>query len=145
VTTRKPYILLAEDDEDDQQLLKEVLVSQLPEVDLVIVPDGSDVIDFLKDCTNDGLPLLVLLDFQMPKMGAEETLKFLCGDHRYDTLPKMVWSTSNRPEDVHASTKWGATHYFIKPYSMDGYSHVVNRILDTARFHLSMFPWPYSS
>lgn len=136
----KPYILLAEDDEDDQDLLKEVLTTELPEVDLVIVNDGADVIEYLRSCPNDGLPLLILLDFKMPRMGAEETLKFLCADFRYATLPKMVWSTSNRPEDVHASIQWGATHYFIKPYSMDGYSHIVKRILDTARFHLRMLP-----
>jgi len=138
--TPKPYILLAEDDEDDQQLLKEVLDTHLPSVDLVVLPDGSDVIDFLQACPNDRLPLLVLLDFNMPKMSAEATLQFLCGNRRYDTLPKMVWSTSNRPEDVHASIKWGATHYFIKPYDMHGYSHIVERIVDTARFHLSMIP-----
>ena len=138
--SRKPYILLAEDDEDDQELLREVLAAELPEVDLLIVSDGSDVVEYLKNCHKDELPLLILLDFNMPRMGAESTLKFLCGDFRYDTLPKMVWSTSNRAEDVHVSTRWGATHYFIKPYSMDGYSQIVKRILDTARFHLSMRP-----
>jgi len=136
----KPYVLLAEDDEDDQQYLKEVFVSRLDMVDLVNVSDGSDVMDFLQNCPDDRLPLLILLDFKLPKMTAGDTLQSLAANRRYDTIPKMVWSTSNRPEYVHECMEWGATHYFLKPSSMDEFSHIFVRIVETIKFQLSMLP-----
>ena len=140
MTPSKPYVLLAEDDEDDQQYLKEVFASQLDMVDLIVVNDGSDVMDFLQTCRDDQLPLLILLDYKMPKMTAAETLQFLAANRRFATIPKMVWSTSNRPEYVHECMEWGATHYFLKPSSMDECSHIFTRILDTIKFQLSMLP-----
>ncbi len=136
----KPYILLAEDDEDDQEFLKEALASHLETVDLVAVTSGSDMIEYLETCTDDQLPLMILLDFQMPKMTGAATLQSLATDRRYTRIPKMVWSTSNRPEYVDACMEWGATHYFLKPSSMSEFSHIVGRIVDTVKFHLSMLP-----
>lgn len=136
----KPYVLLAEDDEDDQQYLEEIFASRLDMVDLVLVSDGSDVIDFLQTCPNDQLPLLILLDFKMPKTTAAATLQFLAATRRYATIPKMVWSTSNQPEYVHECMEWGATHYFLKPSTMDEFSHIFDRIVDTVKFQLSMLP-----
>jgi CheY-like chemotaxis protein len=136
----KQYVLVADDDQDDQQFLKEIFMSHLEEVELVTLPDGSEIIDFLENCLDEKLPLLILLDFKMPRLTAAQTLQSLAGNRRYATIPKMVWSTSNRPEYVHDCMQWGATHYFLKPSSMDEFSHIVVRIVETVKFHLSTLP-----
>src|ERR1700748_2261743 len=136
----KPYVLLADDDEDDQDFLREIFASRLEDVELIAVTDGTDVVEYLQSCPDDQLPLLILLDFKMPKMTGADTLQSLSAERRYATIPKMVWSTSNRPEYVHDCMQWGATHYFLKPSSMSEFSHIVVRIVDTVKFHLSTLP-----
>lgn len=124
----KPYILLADDDEDDQRFLQEIFTSRCETVGVVAFTDGYDVIEYLQACPDDQLPILILLDFKMPKMTAAATLQFLSTEPRYAAIPKMVWSTSNRPEYVLECMKWGATQYFLKPSSMDEFGHIVGQI-----------------
>jgi CheY-like chemotaxis protein len=138
--SNKPYVLFADDDVEDQEYIKEIFASHLDMVDLVTVDDGPAVIALLQSCPNDHLPLMILLDFKMPKMTAAATLQFLSTERRYLTIPKVVWSTSNNPEHVHDCLQWGATHYFLKPSTMNESSHIASRIIETVKFQLSMLP-----
>src|ERR1700724_1560271 len=95
-----PYILLADDDPDDQELLVLALLKELPSIGVEYINNGDRVIDWLEACAPADLPALILLDYKMPVFTAPEVLEHLAADHRYASMPKFVWSTSARTDHI---------------------------------------------
>lgn len=77
--------------------------------------DGREALSEITDRLDGELPCCVILDYKMPYLSAAEVLEALARDERYSQIPKMVWSTSNREEDVSRCLKAGARQYFVKP------------------------------
>jgi CheY-like chemotaxis protein len=110
-----PNILIADDDPEDQELLKEALLEQSPDTSLQVVGNGQEVLSYLSACADVDLPCLLVLDFKMPVFNAAEVLERLQKDARYRPIPKVVWSTSNQPEYINSCLEKGAAEYFTKP------------------------------
>ncbi|HEY4064985.1 MAG TPA: response regulator [Puia sp.] len=125
----KAYILLAEDDNEDQDLLKEELLQLDPSVSVESVWNGQEALDFLNACSAGSLPCLLLLDYKMPMLNASEVLERLKGDPRYASMPKLVWSTSNQPEYIDICRERGAADYLVKPNSHSELSKLARRVL----------------
>lgn len=134
----KPYILVAEDDPDDQHLIYKAVTSSKFDINIICRNDGSELIDFLQTCPNDDLPALIVLDYQMPRMSGPEVLQYLFESHRYTQIPKIIWSTSNRPEYVDDCIRWGATNYFLKPSTVEQFDNMMAWIVQTINFQQSM-------
>jgi CheY-like chemotaxis protein len=128
-----PYILLADDDPDDREALMHPFVEQNPNVSVVVVDDGLELLHFLEHCPDDGLPVLILMDYKMPILTAAEILEKLAGDNRYTEIPKLVWSTSDRAEYVDRCLQHGAVAYFAKPSSLAELAKIVERMTLTFR------------
>lgn len=112
-----PYILIGDDDADDQEFLAESFLSLQPEAELRFFNDGSEIIAFLDQSATDQLPVFILLDYKMPIVSAPEVLMAIQKDPRYQGIPKIVWSTSDNPEFTEKCYKYGAKRYFAKPSS----------------------------
>lgn len=125
----KTIILLADDDSEDQELLKESLLEQEPAALINVVWNGQEALAYLNECPEDSLPQLLILDFQMPLLTAVEVLGQLRQNTRYDAIHKVVWSTSNRPEHIKKCLENGAVRYFQKPNSQDELSTLAGSIL----------------
>jgi CheY-like chemotaxis protein len=125
----KAYILLAEDDNEDQDLLKEELLQLDPSLSVESVWNGQEALDFLNACSAGSLPCLLLLDYKMPMLNASEVLERLKGDPRYASMPKLVWSTSNQPEYIDICRERGAADYLVKPNSHSELSKLARRVL----------------
>jgi CheY-like chemotaxis protein len=123
-----PYILLAEDDPDDRDLLTGELERQNIFVIVRIVNDGAELLSFLADCTSNDLPALILLDYNMPKLTAADVLKELSNRSRYKAIPKWVWSASDRALDIEESHQSGAPNYFVKPQTSAELEAIVRKI-----------------
>jgi CheY-like chemotaxis protein len=128
-----PYVLLADDDPDDREALIHPFVQQNPNVRVVVVGDGQELLHFLESCPGDALPALILMDYKMPILTAAEILEKLAGDDRYTEIPKLVWSTSDRAEYVDRCMRHGATAYFAKPSSLAELANIVERMTRTFR------------
>jgi CheY-like chemotaxis protein len=115
---RLPYILVADDDPDDQQLFAELFLEQNPNAKIIFVNDGQEALTYLEGCDPDGLPLLIMLDYKMPVLTGADVLIIIEKDTRYQHIPKIVWSTSNRPEYAGRCFQHGAEQYFTKPNDM---------------------------
>jgi CheY-like chemotaxis protein len=122
-----PYILLADDDPDDREALIHPFVQQNPNVRVVVMGDGQELLHFLERCPVDALPALILMDYKMPILTAAEVLEKLAGDDRYTEIPKLVWSTSDRAEYVDRCMRHGAVAYFAKPSSLAELANIVDR------------------
>lgn len=109
------FILLADDDQEDLDLLSEVILQLDNTTKLHTVNSGNRVIEFLQKTGDDDLPSLIVLDYNMPNMNGAEVLEQLCKDPRYQGIPKIVWSTSNNSSYIRECLEKGATSYLVKP------------------------------
>lgn len=112
---RDMNILLADDDTEDQEILKEAILKLQPAASFITAANGREAYDYLKNCGISSLPALIILDFKMPLMSAVDILSRLDADDRYATVPKVVWSTSTLPQDIARCRQSGASEYFVKP------------------------------
>ncbi|MEI9908308.1 MAG: response regulator [Bacteroidota bacterium] len=90
-------ILIAEDDLDDQELLKEIFASIDDSFLLLFADNGSQVMTLLDESDDKNLPCLIILDYNMPGSNGAEILKELKPNSRYNAIPKIIWSTSKSP------------------------------------------------
>ena len=96
----KHYILYAEDDQDDFVFLKNAIEQINPEINLVNVESGYDLIRFLQDRDAGSFPSLIIMDLKMPMLDGQETLDLLKLDDRLKSIPVVLFSGSTNPKDI---------------------------------------------
>jgi CheY-like chemotaxis protein len=128
-TTHKLHIkklIIADDDHDDQILLRETLDDYEYPPEIEMVSDGCQLIEALQ---KNPLPDLVLLDLNMPNKSGIECLLELRSSSRYDKLPIVVLSTSKDPHDIEACFNSGANLFFSKPYTFKELKSLMHSVL----------------
>jgi CheY-like chemotaxis protein len=123
------YILLGEDDIDDEELLKEVVSRIDPSYTLEFVNNGRNVINRLQEMEKCGMPSLIVLDYNMPTLNGAEILQELKRLKRFDAVPKVIWSTSDSNTYRTICLELGARDYVIKPSNMQGLTEVARYML----------------
>jgi CheY-like chemotaxis protein len=119
-------LIIADDDHDDQILLRETMEDfQNPPL-IEVVSNGCQLIAAL---LNDVLPDLVLLDLNMPNKNGIECLLEIRANPQYEKLPVVVLSTSKDPHDIEACFNSGATLFFSKPYTFKELKTLVHAML----------------
>ncbi|MBN8851913.1 MAG: hypothetical protein BGO55_25765 [Sphingobacteriales bacterium 50-39] len=113
--SKKRIILIADDDSDDVEILTEVFNQLDDHMSIHTVQNGGQVFRYLAGLADDDLPCVMVLDYKMPILNAAEVLEKIRNDERYSRIPKVVWSTSGRQEDMNRCLDAGAKEYFIKP------------------------------
>jgi len=125
-------ILLVEDDQADQKLIKVSLESQLVANDLYIVNTGEEGMDFLHQRGDYSSvvprPDLILLDLNMPGMGGKEFLKRIKDDKKLKQIPVVIVTTSDLEKDIIDSYNLQASGYVRKPVTLDGFKEVMKKI-----------------
>src|SRR5687768_11092727 len=94
-----PYILLAEDNPDDERLTLRALRRVAPHVHVHVVRDGQEAADLLLGDKHEPRPHLVLLDIQMPKLTGLEVLALLRDAEHCKSLP-VVLTSSDEESDI---------------------------------------------
>lgn len=123
-------VLIGEDDLDDQELLKEIFSSVDGSFVLVFASNGSQVLSYLNENPGE-LPCLIILDYNMPGLNGAEILKELKISNRYNSVPKIIWSTSKSGTYKDICLQLGANDYLVKPSN-------VNDLVDICRYMLSV-------
>jgi len=126
-----PYLLLVDDDSDDRELFTEAFMKQNPGFAVEHASSGKAVLQFLANATE--LPVVLVLDYQMPDMNGPEVLQFLAASQRYKDVVKVMWSTSRRVKDMEDCKKLGASYYLVKPgdnQELDNMIRQMTAILD---------------
>ncbi|MGF1933698.1 MULTISPECIES: response regulator [unclassified Nostoc] len=126
---------MADDDEDDGILVREALAqSQLP-IELYIVSNGEELMDYLyhrgryANNSNSPHPDLILLDLNMPRKNGLEALKEIKTDPQLRRIPVVVLSTSRREEDIYNTYNLGANSFIIKPVSFASLVEVIKTLV----------------
>jgi CheY-like chemotaxis protein len=113
----EPYIIIAEDDEDDVLFLKDELSHLCPKIDCLHFSDGGKAVDYLNACPEDNHPRLIVIDYNMPFVSGADLLEFLRSQDRFKPIIKAVWTSSPRLDEHLQCLALGADLFFVKPSS----------------------------
>ena len=109
------FILFGEDDLDDEELLKELFSSVDDSFKLTFINNGRLLIEYLDTLSDNQLPCLLILDYNMPELNGADILENLKTRDRYADIPKIIWSTSGTETYRKKCLDLGAADYVIKP------------------------------
>lgn len=124
-TAQPVTIVMVDDDQDDRDLAAHTF-SRSPLVkDLIGVPDGTDFLAFLRErgiydhVRMRDMPVLILLDLQMPGMSGFEVLKKLRYDEVMLDVPIVVLSSLDSDQRILQAFHLGADGYLTKPLNLE--------------------------
>ena len=123
------FILLGEDDADDQEMLKEVFSSIDTTFVLFFVNNGKEVLSALEKLKDEQMPCLIVLDYNMPGLNGADILRELGTNERYKNIPKVVWSTAVSEKFKRLCMELGAVDYVVKPNNVTGLEEVARYML----------------
>jgi len=93
-------ILWADDDADDLQMMREILLKSNKAFDLIEVHNGKQALDYLQTAQETkSLPCLIILDINMPVLDGKETLSIIKRTEAYKHIPVVVFTTSESDLD----------------------------------------------
>lgn len=128
------FILLVEDNQDDELLTIRALKKHQILNPVVVARDGAEALDFLfgtgahagRDLTQ--LPEVMLLDLKLPKVNGLEVLQRVRAEERTRLLPVVVLTTSTEERDRVESYKLGANSFVRKPVDFEQFSEAVREL-----------------
>lgn len=111
------YILLVEDNPNDEALTIRALRKNGIANDIVVARDGAEAIEHIFAVSGtETTPLgLVLLDLKLPKSEGLEVLRRIRANERTAVTPVVILTSSNEDQDVLAGYVCGANAYVRKP------------------------------
>ena len=128
--TSEYTIILADDDLDDQLILREIFSMHSDTVKILNVLDGEETLQLLDRLQHKNiLPCLIILDINMPKMNGRQTLIRLRQDERLQSIPVVLFSTSNNAADKAFAMSHGA-NYVTKPFTYKNMEVVVKDFIN---------------
>jgi CheY-like chemotaxis protein len=129
---QKFVIVVADDDVDDQDLMKKGLKDCKVEVEVVPVYNGLQLMDYLlkrdKFKKTGGIPDLILLDLNMPLMDGFEVLKEIKSNKSLNEIPVYVITTSRSKDDRTRATEMGASGFYSKGASSKDIRRIMSEI-----------------
>ncbi len=129
-------LLYAEDDPEDQMLMKEALEQAGITDQLKIVEDGESLINYLYNKGNyydsyaNPSPDLILLDLNLPKKDGRKVLKEIKQDPELKKIPVIAMTTSCDGDDIQNTYVFGANSYIKKPVGFQSLVEVMRSLKD---------------
>ena len=92
---KKNTILWADDDADDLQMMREILLKNNRDYSIMEVRNGKAALEYLDKAKDTAtLPCLIILDINMPILDGKETLSIIKRSEDYKAIPVVVFTTS---------------------------------------------------
>ncbi len=131
---KKKYILLVEDNPDDEELIIMALQHSKIVNEVVVVHDGVEALEHLfgrgpsSDLGMNELPQVILLDLKMPRLGGLDVLKRIRSEQRTQLLPVVILTSSSEEEDILSSYRLGANSYVRKPIEFRRFAEAIQQL-----------------
>jgi len=128
------HILIVEDDEDDQILIREAFAENFISNPIFFVNNGDEMLQFLSSRKNSRdkkkmpLPGLILLDLNLPGKDGREALADVKSDPDLRRIPIIIFTTSKAEEDIIKSYDLGVAGFITKPVTFQGLMKIVQVI-----------------
>ena len=124
-----PTILVVDDDEDDQYLIK-MAFKKIGVTDPIhLVSDGVEAIEYMMgegkfaDRKKYAYPTFILSDLKMPRKDGFAVLEFLKSNPEWAVIPTIIFSGSSDLDDIKKAYMLGASSYHVKPRTHGALMH----------------------
>ena len=124
---KSTHILFSDDDTDDALLFTQAADLMKSSILLSFAEDGEQLMRYL---SKESLPDMIFLDLNMPVKNGIECLKEIRNDKKLDTLPVIVYTTSDNPRDIDACYDLKANLYVVKPTSFESIIKTLKKIIN---------------
>lgn len=133
-------LLLVDDDRVERSLIVDAL-GGFDDVDVVVVGDGRQALDYLRRNGPDSLeaPSVVFLDLGMPNVNGFEVLREFQKQAGANRVPIVVFTSSIYEADVYLSYQFGANAFVVKP-AEPGRLQEIARIAAEFWLHSNVLP-----
>ena len=121
-------VLLIEDNPDHAEFALRAFRNSESPMEVVWVKDGQEALELLQ--SGECRPDLILLDVNLARVHGHEVLRRVKSDPKLRTIPVVMLSTSDRPQDVGESYRAGANSYVNKPVSFQDLVQRVTSVKD---------------
>jgi CheY-like chemotaxis protein len=129
-------ILVVEDNDEDFDMLQMTFRSTAIPNPLYRCSEGEEALDFLHqtgryaDVEAAPRPGLILLDLNLAGLDGRQVLEHLKGDVYLQSIPVIVFSTSDNPKDVQSAYAHGASGYLLKPVDLSRFERMIQLFKD---------------
>ena len=126
-------ILLVEDDPGHARLIERNLRRAHISNEIVTLGDGQQAVDYLfKEHTYAGtahaLPLLLLLDLNLPRLDGYQVLTRLKVDARTRHIPVIILTTTDEPYEIERCYALGCNIYLTKPVEYEQFAEAMRKL-----------------
>ncbi len=125
-------ILNAEDDFGHFTMLRNYLVKNGVQNEIINLKDGRQTLDFLFEKSPESRDpqrhYLLLLDIRMPKVDGIEILTAIRQDADLKDMPVVIVTTSASDEDMNKCRELGCDSYIIKPIKYTTYIEAIKKV-----------------
>lgn len=122
-------ILLVEDNPMDVDLTRRAFAKRRVLNPIEIARDGEEALNYLSKWeTGEPLPVVILLDINLPKVNGLEILRQFKTHPVAQKVPVVVLTTSAEDRDIQTAYQQGANSYIVKPVNFEKFVEVAAQI-----------------
>ena len=126
-------ILLVEDDPGHARLIEKNLRRANIANDIVVLSNGQQAVDYLFGQgeyagQTHPMPLLVLLDLNMPVLDGYQVLERIKTDEAKKRIPVVILTTTNNDHEVTRCYNLGCNVYVTKPVDYQQFSQAICKL-----------------
>ena len=131
-----PTLLVVEDSNEDFEALQRLLGRSPLSIPIQRCVNGDQALAFLyrtgayADRQRSSRPGLIMLDLNLPGTDGRELLHRIKQDKMLKTIPVVVFTTSNNPQDIEDCYQYGVNSYIVKPINFSQLKHDIQAIVD---------------
>ena len=129
-------ILIAEDDVDDFELLRDAIV----DAGFSLIIERAENGEILLRILGLNIPDILFLDIQMPCKDGKQCLKEIRDNPRYDALPVIMYSSHSAKNDIEYCYRQRANLYTLKPSSYANLKRVIEHIFSIDWKRVTYYP-----
>ena len=128
------WILLVEDNADDEELTVRALKKNKILNELVVTRDGAEALEYLLGTGDNAwrethiLPAVILLDLKLPKIDGLEVLRRLRDNEKTAHVPVVILTSSKEEVDIATAYKNGCNSYIRKPVDFTQFNEAVQHM-----------------
>lgn len=141
---KRPVILIEDNDLDFQTIRRGLKKLNVPNP-VVHFRGGEEALAYIRDFRprpdRSGIPVLVILDLNLPDTHGREILTSLKRHPNLRVVPVVVWSVSSDPTDIKLCYLDGANSYIQKSISVEATDELI-RVLTSYWLDLVSLPPP---
>lgn len=136
-------VMMIDDDPLDCMLVEQAFTKADASIEFFHCESSSEALVALARHLDDGsLPHGCLLDINMPGQSGIDVLRAMKSDNRFRQIPVIMFSSSDRVEDITACYKSQAAGYIKKPEQNLALQDIVSNLAGLWTKHMRFAPAP---